>query len=106
MTYNLAPLSDKEMDFAQKNCKIIVLSDDEKKNVWLESLPRNAMNHVQFYRILDLKSPLSAFFKSNPNKSNLNRSYLLDKNGQVILTKLKETSKMDLLLKQLDFEGF
>ncbi len=106
LTYTLNPITAKVADFTQKNCVIIALSDDEKKENWLKNLPQKNMNHVQFYRISDLKSPLSAYFDSNPNKSQLNRSFLLNKNGQVILTKLKETSKMALLLKQLDFEGF
>jgi hypothetical protein len=105
LQYNIANLEDIADKIEQKNCQIILISDDNKMQDWLKAYPKDAPQNIQFYRLKDLESPLAQYFRKMNIISRFSNSCLLNTNGQIIFKKLSEPTKASVFLKQLDFEG-
>lgn len=94
-------LAKKIEDFEKNNVKVIFISDDYRRDKWLNDLKTDNAKLFQHYHLAGKDAPLSAFLdKSREMKSEFS-NILIDENGKVISRTAADTRKVDLLLRQL-----
>ena len=94
-------LAKKINDFEKNNVKVIFISDERRKDKWLNDLKTDDAKLFQHYHLAAKDAALSAFFdKSREMKSEFS-NILIDENGKVISRTAADVHKFDLLMRQL-----
>ncbi len=94
-------LAKKMEDFEKNNVKVIFISDERRKDKWLNDLKTDDAKLFQHYHLAAKDTPFSTFIdKSRQMKSQFS-NILIDENGKVVSRTAADTRNFYLLLRQL-----
>ena len=94
-------LAKKIEDFEKNNVKVIFISDDYRREKWLNDLKTDNAKLFQHYHLASKNAPLSAFLDKNREMKSQFSNILIDENGKVVSRTAADIRNFDLLLRQL-----
>lgn len=94
-------LAKKIEDFEKNNVKVIFISDDRKRDKWLNDLKTEDAKLFQHYHLANKDAPLMTFIDGSREIKSQFSNTLIDENGKVVSRTAADTRDFGLLLRQL-----